>query len=278
MTADLDARAAHLHHLLLVDDGVTGEEIDALVRSHYPQGGWTGPETIALEFEVELTGPWRVPPALRAELDAPRWATQAYLVLVPQQREGELPAAMAGIDPILDAYPYGVPADKEMATLTFLRACARRLGGVLHLAGTAVVIAPDPDSAVDLTVFAPRFLRADEFLEAVASADARLDGRTRRTWSVSIGLGEAGSLQVMADLHPVPPLAISGLEWVRPGTRGYEVRWHPPTAAFPESGRLSLPQRRARRRAAHAVEEVARLVASRTEGVALDDDGFLVAL
>lgn len=276
MRADLDARSAQLHHLLLHDDAITREDVEALVRSHYPQGGWIGPDAISLEFEVQMTGPWRVPPELRADLDAPAWATWAYLVLVPQQREGELPESLAGLDPILDAYPYAVPRDKELATLNFLRACARRIGGAVHLAGTAVVLTPDPASAVDLMVYAPRFLAVDEFLAAVPGAS--LDGRTRRSWSASIELRDGGSLQVVSDLHPVPPLAIAGLDWVRPGARGYEIRWRPPSDDFPRGGRLSPGERRIRRRAAQLVEEVAGIIAERTQGVAVDDDGFLVAL
>lgn len=298
---DLDPKAAHLHHLLLTDDAVTREDLDSLVRSWFPQSGALSLDTIALGPGRELTGPWNVRPELRARLDVPGWATTAYLAVCPQERAGALPPELLGTDSILAAYPQGVPHGAELEVLRFLQAAARRLAGALHLAGTAVVLQPDPESAVDLAVYAPASVTPEVVVARLGRADVVVDGRTRRTWSISMpalpsgtpGLsaprrgrhapappagGVAGVLQVISDRHPLPPLAIAGEPWAAPGARGYEVRWHPPEAYLATSGRLSLAQRRVRTAVIAEVERVAGAVLDLTGGVVVDDDGFLVAL
>lgn len=283
---DLDPKAAHLHHLLLTDDEVAQTDLDSLARSWFPGAGQISMDAITLGPGVFLTGPWAVGGDLRARLDAPTWATSAYLALCPAERAGALPPDLLGTDPILDAYPHGVPTGTELEVLRFLAAAARRLAGALHPAGTAVLLQPDPASAVDLAVFAPTSLTAEAVAAAIGRDDVVLDGRTRRTWSISMpalpaGAGDAepaGILQVVSDRHPMPPLAIGALDWATPGARGYEVRWHPPEEYLARPGRLSLSQRRVRAAVIAEVERIAHAVQQLAGGVVVDDDGFLVAL
>lgn len=275
---DLDPTAAHLHHLLLVDDVVTTDDVDSLVRSHYPQAWWPAPDTVVLEPGVELTGPWTVGPELRRRLDAPAWAERAWFTVCPQERGTEVPEALRGLDALMDAYPFAAPEGVELRTLMFLRAAARRIAGAIHLAGTAVVLEPDPESAVDVSVHAPTYAEPDQVRRAIGRDDATLAGRTRRSWQLVMPaepLGP-GSLTVTSERHPVPPLALAGLPWAIPGTRGYEVRWHAPEDFL--RGPLSLAQRRARTRVTEEVERIAGAIAALTDGVGVDDDGFLVAL
>jgi len=274
---DLDPRAAHLHHLLLVDADVTHDDVEALVRSHYPQSGWVAADAMALEVDVELTGPWAVGTAVRRQMDAPAWLEQAYLAVCPQERSGELPEALKGLDPIMDAYPFATPQGRELRTLTFLHAAARRLGGAVHLAGTAVLLQPDPESAVDLTVYAPAYAEVEPARAAIGRDDVVLDGRTRRSWSLSMPAA-AGRIRVVSERHPMPPLALAGLPWVAPGARGYEVRWIEPDTYSTRGGRLSISQRRVRSGVTSEIERIAGAIAELTGGVAVDDDGFIVAL
>jgi hypothetical protein len=292
---DLDPRAAHLHHLLLTDQEVSRADLDALARSWFPQAGEISLDAIALGPGLFLTGPWAVGEVIRSQLDAPPWATSAYLALCPQERAAALPPELLGIDPILDAYPAGIPHGRELEVLRFLHAAARRLAGALHLAGTAELLQPDPESAVDLSVYAPVTLTAEAVVEAIGRDDVSLDGRTRRTWSISmpavpvrmpttarrgrraaVASESAGILQVISDRHPMPPLAIAGLEWAAPGARGYEIRWHPPVEYV--TGRLALAQRRVRAEVIAEVERIAREVVRLAGGVVVDDDSFLVSL
>jgi len=296
---DLDPKAAHLHHLLLTDDEVAQTDLDSLARSWFPGAGQISMDAITLGPGVFLTGPWAVGGDLRARLDAPTWATSAYLALCPAERAGALPPDLLGTDPILDAYPHGVPTGTELEVLRFLAAAARRLAGALHPAGTAVLLQPDPASAVDLAVFAPTSLTAEAVAAEIGRDDVVLDGRTRRTWSISMpalpaprrgrraavvtGAGArdaepTGILQVVSDRHPMPPLAIGALDWATPGARGYEVRWHPPEEYLARPGRLSLSQRRVRAAVIAEVERIAHAVQQLAGGVVVDDDGFLVAL
>lgn len=271
---DLDPKAAHLHHLLLVDASVTHEDVDALVRSHYPQAWWLAPDTVVLEPEVELTGPWTVGPELRRQLDAPSWAVHAWLAACPQERGGEVPEALRGLDDIMDAYPWAAPEGRELRTLMFLRAAARRVAGAVHLAGTAVVLEPDPESAVDLTVFAPTSVEPEEVRARLGRDDVVVEGRSPGTWQLSVP-AEAGMISIVSEGHPVLPVALTGLPWAVPGTRGYEVRWFPPED---HGRRLTLAQRRVRHRVTLEIERIAGAIASLTQGVAVDDDGFIVAL
>lgn len=280
---ELDARAAHLHHLLLTDAEVSNADLDSLARSRFPSAGQISLDAVTLGPGLFLTGPWEVGDELREQLDAPAWATSAHLALCPAERSGALPPELLGTDEILDAYPHGVPVGTELEVLRFLAAAARRLAGALHLAGTAVVLQPDPESAVDLAVYAPATLSLEVVVDAIGRDDVALDGRTRRTWSVSMpalpgAATDAGILQVISDLHPLPPLAIAGLDWAAPGARGYEIRWHPPEAHLARSGRPSLGQRRVRSAVTAEVERIAREVQRLAGGVVVDDDQFLVAL
>ncbi|MGM0385733.1 MAG: hypothetical protein ACQERF_07115 [Actinomycetota bacterium] len=294
---DLDPSAAHLHHLLLTDEEISRADLDSLARSRFPLAGEISLDAITLGPGLFLTGPWTVGERIRGQLDAPPWATSAYLALCPQERAGELPPELLGSDPILDAYPAGIPDGRELEVLRFLHAAARRLAGALHLAGTAVLLQPDPESAVDLAVYSPVTLAVEAVVEAIGRDDVSLDGRTRRTWSISMpaapalrlpttrrgrrasitsAVESAGILQVISDRHPMPPLAIAAFGWAAPGARGYEIRWHPPVEY--RAGRLSLAQRRVRAEVIAEVERIAREVQRLAGGVVVDDDAFLVAL
>ena len=287
--AELDPQAAHLHHLLLTDQAVAPVDLDALARSWFPMAGQVSLDAITLGEGLFLTGPWTVSEAIRQRLDAPTWVHFAYLALCPTERAGALPPELLGTDPILDAYPFGIPAGRELEVIRFLHAAARRLAGALQLAGTSVLLQPDPESAVDLTVFAPVSLDVDVVVAALGREGIVLDGRTRRTWSVSFpalprGRGRrasatspTGVLQVISDRHPLPPLALRTLDWAVPGARGYEIRWHPPEG-LPAAGRLSLAQRQLRSRVIAEAERIAREIHRLAGGVVVDDDGFLVGL
>ena len=119
---DLDPTAAHLHHLLLVDEVVTTDDVGSLLRSHYPPARWAGRHRLGLVAGLGLSGPWTVGPELRRRLDAPAWAERAWLTVCPQERGTEVPEALRGLDALMDAYPFAAPEGVELRTLMFLRA------------------------------------------------------------------------------------------------------------------------------------------------------------
>lgn len=149
--------------LLAVAEDVAPEEIEALAVSLDPTAGWLMPGLLHLTGEASLTGPWAVDNATRMALELPAWTAQAYLLRCPQVRSGPLPVQLYGADPLMDLFPAGVPAGDELAALGMLRRMARRLAGALRVADSpqrpgAGVLVPDPDSAVNMTVYAPIWL------------------------------------------------------------------------------------------------------------------------
>lgn len=267
MPAVLSSDAPERYHLLLVDDTVTPTALEGLARSRFPYAGRLDSHTIALTAQAQLTGPWLMTPAQVELIAAPPWVRAVYTAHVPPVRAGALPAALTGLDPLQDAYPAAVPAGLELEVLTFLRATARRVGGALRLADTTMLLVPDPEDAVDLTVFAPRALSLAATTRMFPTF--QVGYRSRSTWEGTMPT-TSGVLALSASRLPVPPLALSGFEWADAAPRAHAVRWRPPQ----EIG----SSRRVRRTVIEHVEWVASQIAGAVDGVILDDDGFLVEL
>ena len=275
----LDARLAGLHHLLVLDSSGSVADVTALARSRYPGAAMVADDILQLEEEVTLTGPWPFDDAVRRALDLPGWATQAWLCFCQQERSGVLPLGLEGVDPVLDAYPQAVPAGRELDTLHFLHSVARRLAGAVHLAGTAVVLLPDPQSAVDLTVYGPSAIVMEEFLGASHRKDIQVDNRIRKSWAAWMPALEGTDHEESGIIHVIHqrsevPFAISGMEWAE-RARMTGIRWHAPHSLL---GRLQRAERHRRLRVIREIETLARAAIALSGGVALDDDGFVVAL
>lgn len=278
MPALLDLRLAAVHHLLVLDSSCTSEQVAALARSRYPDGSWTRQDELTLEESVVLTGPWPLDHNLRSIMDLPAWSAQAWVCLVPHERAGPLPPGLAGTDPILDAYPHAIPHGVELYTLRFLHAVARRLAGAVHLAGTGVILIPDPGSAVDLTVYGPSLFSVATLAAVTGRADAISDGVAATSWSASMlavpGNEESGQIQVIHEPCEVP-FALSGMEWAD-AAYGTAVRWNPPEWA--RGGRIHRAQRELRAEVIRQVEAVAAGIVAHTGGAVVDEDGFVVTL
>lgn len=283
----LDPDLAAAHHLLVLPDDVVPDEVEALAVSRSTAGGWAGTDRIQLAPGVHLTGPWLLDGAVRAAFDLPSWSSQAFLLTSPVRRGGPLPPELTGIDPVLDAFPDGVPQGVEQEALNHLRAFARRLGGAIRLAGTGIVVVPDPEAAVDLTVVAPVWLDPDACLQVVRAVapDARsllddipeeLAGRELDGYAIIAELGDGGLVEVAVDGHPQPPTVLRGTDWALDGVIAYEIRWRPahPEVAF--RPRLPLAVRRERSGAGTVIERFAAMLHEVVGGEICDDDGFLV--
>ncbi|MPV38293.1 hypothetical protein [Georgenia subflava] len=283
----LDRGLAEPHHLLVLPDGIAADELEALAVSRSAEAGWVGQAVIQLSTGVHLTGPWDLDASLRAAFDLPPWSAQAYLLRCPVQRGGELPPELRGIDPMLDAFVEGVPVGAEQEALDHLRAFARRLGGALRLAGTGAVVVPDPEAAIDLTVFSPVWLDHDACLQVLTSAlphvRSLLDDipeeiareQVLEGYGIVAELGE-DLVEISANGLPTPPTVLRGTDWAADGVVAYEVRWRPrhPESAF--AVRPPLAVRRARTRAGELIEQAAVALHAVVGGEISDDDGFLV--
>ncbi|WP_250707991.1 hypothetical protein, partial [Actinomyces sp. 217892] len=159
-------------HALVLADDVAVEEVEALALSLDEHAGWVGVSRLQLMAGAELQGPWLLDDELRRLLGLPGWAASIMVLETPAVRGGPLPQALAGLDPVADAFPLAQPEGSELLALTRLRSIARRLAGALLLQGDAeadgrglarrsVLVQPDPTAAVNMDVYAPVWLAPD---------------------------------------------------------------------------------------------------------------------
>ena len=66
-----------------------------------------------------------------------------------------------------------MPVREEERVLQWLVAAARRLGGAVRIGDNGIVLVPDVDSAIDLTVYSDRWLEPDEALAVVQQVHPR---------------------------------------------------------------------------------------------------------
>lgn len=165
-------------HLLVLGEDITADEVEALALSQDLHSGWVGASRLQLLPGAELQGPWKLDAELRNLFDLPPWAAQIMLLECEPVRSGPLPAALTGIDALSDAFPLAQPTGTELIALTRLRAIARRLAGALRLAGDPevrggkprpVLLTPDPETSISLTVYAPVWIAPDAAATLVGS-------------------------------------------------------------------------------------------------------------
>ena len=85
-------------------------------------------------------------------------------------RGARVPEELRGSDRWAEAFPEGLPFGTEYQVLLVLERMARRLAGALRIAGSGRIIQPDPDSAVSLAIYTPRWLGPAQLAEALSSA------------------------------------------------------------------------------------------------------------
>ncbi|WP_277064135.1 PRTRC system protein E [Schaalia cardiffensis] len=161
---------AHSHHLLLLSDEVDQAEIEALALSIWDDARWEGAGRLRLTSGVLLEGPWRLDVAARKELRTPAVLTKVWVLRCPRSQRRPVPQWAIGVDEWAKVFPEGMPTGLEYRVLEAVKRMARRLGGALRIADSGQLIAPDPDSAVSLSVYSPRWLNAGE-LEALLSEE-----------------------------------------------------------------------------------------------------------
>lgn len=174
----IDLPDARAHHLLLLPDEVDPSEIEALALSIWDAAAWEGAGRLRLTGEASLEGPWSVDMTARRALGTPAAVPNAWVLRCPPSRRKTVPESLAEVDEWARVFPEGVPTGLEYRVLVALKRMARRLGGALRVADTGEVIAPDPDSAVSLAIYTPRWLDPEELLsELVTDFPKILDSR-----------------------------------------------------------------------------------------------------
>lgn len=156
-----DARS---HHLLLLADEVDPAEIEALALSIWDSAGWEGAGRLRLTNDALLEGPWRVDAAARKDLKTPAALTNVWVLRCPRAQRRPVPGWALDVDEWAKVFPAGMPTGLEYRVLEALKRMARRLGGAVRIADSGGMVSPDPDSAVSLSVYSPRWLEPEELL------------------------------------------------------------------------------------------------------------------
>lgn len=150
------------HHLLVVPDGVTPADVEALVLSRFPSE--PAPDGAAHLAMVPLPG-CRVEGPSPLTAGMPAWAAAAYVLEAPEERGAPVPPALRGRGDLLDAFADGEPTGRERELLELGLALARRLGGAL-LSSTNMLLIPPPQP--DLLLYSEVWLHPDALVHVLA--------------------------------------------------------------------------------------------------------------
>ncbi|AOZ72176.1 hypothetical protein BK816_01745 [Boudabousia tangfeifanii] len=148
-------------HLLFFPSDVSSSEVEALAVSLWEEAGWLVPGVLGLTGEATLSGPWTLGKGQQAELNLPNSAAVVYSVQC--RREREVPPPDAPVDFLDPWFKHVLPAGDEYLLVANLVTLAARLGGGLR-SDMGHVAEPDPDAAVNLTVYSPNWLGGKDLL------------------------------------------------------------------------------------------------------------------
>jgi len=205
-------------HLLALPEGIGADELEVLAVSRFPAAAWEtlpgvpqqrtggargnrnlGPSVGVLRVSraSTLTGPYSATPADAVSLGLPATTTTVYDARCPRDR-GEPPYPGGDRDGLKRAFPGAMPVREEERVLLWLVAVARRLGGAVRTGERGVVLRPDLDATIDLTVFTDRWLEPDEMLavvqQVVPRARLAMDGVPWRGPATDAGRRAAAGL------------------------------------------------------------------------------------
>ncbi|GEL48360.1 hypothetical protein CHO01_34760 [Cellulomonas hominis] len=185
-------------HLLVLPDGVAPDEVEVLAASRFPSARWERPPRIPSGRRASgaargpapqatpgvlrvgrlstLTGPYAVEPEQVARWGLPTDSEVAWVVDCPRER-AEQPPFGGDRDGLRRAFGTSGPVREEGRVVQWLVAAARRLGGAVRVE-SGIVLEPDMDAALDLTVLTDRWVEPRTVLAAARRVEprARLEG------------------------------------------------------------------------------------------------------
>jgi len=224
----LDDPALADRHLLALPEGVEPDEIEVLAASRFRGVRWEAVDpdapartgvlpAVTAAFGIRsvarqaarparalrlarlstLAGPYGVDTHDAIALGLPASTVMVWALQAPRER-GERPWPGGDRDGFKRAFPGGLPIREEERVLQWLVAAARRLGGAVRTQ-TGVVLTPDPDAAIDLTVLTDRWLEPQDVLAVVQRVQPRayLSVATPGSWTgptVLAGRGSQGAV------------------------------------------------------------------------------------
>ena len=153
---ELDELTASAYHLLGLPEEATGDDLEALAISVWNEAGWASPGILRLQDNVTLEGPWKLSKECQEALG---FSMPNVWMLRCSPRRGAPPTpAVMEFDEWARAFPDGMPVGVELKVLDVMRRIARRLQGVIRVAGSGALIVPEVTDALSLRVYSDQWI------------------------------------------------------------------------------------------------------------------------
>lgn len=275
---DLDPKVGTAHHLLCLPADVSEDEIEALAISVWNEAGWTSPGVLHLAEGATLEGPWPLRADVRETLGLPDNCAFAWILRADVMRGAPPSEPTRRFDEWAAAFPEGMPVGIEYRALLVMRRMSRRLGAALRIAGSGTVMAPDPESAVNLRVYSPHYIDAVRFAHLLGVEPK--PGATTEVGVPHVAVLGKDAEQVMAGVRPVDqvPRALRWEDWIKGPVYIYELNWTGGATNILPNGTLSRAGRRGRSIARQGIAMVAAMIVDEVgQAAIIDEDDFLVA-
>lgn len=273
------------HHILLLPDSVTEEDLETLALTIWNEAGWPASGVLRLLEGVTLEGPWPLSDEWKEELGGPAHTSQAWLLRCHPRRGTAPSPTVMEFDEWARAFPDGMPVGIELKVLDALRRIARRLRGSIRISGSGQVITPDADSAVSVRVYGNRWIPPDKLRELLSPAIPGLrtphpDPQTPGLpYALLAPVTPASQVLIGVRQEAYAPRALRWEMWAKSHLYVYELVWAAPDSMADLSKAPTRRGRLERRRANDLIQTAAGLIESALPNSAvIDEDGFLLDL
>lgn len=155
-------------HLLLLPPDATVADVRSLVLTRLPDAV-DGTPGLRLGRHSRLHGPLVVDASAAGHV--PGGWPLVYALAAPRERDEPPWPGLTDSGGLYRAFPDGFPVRAERRGVDLMLAVARRLGGAVRVAGSGVVLRPDPASVVDVVVHAQGWLGPEATLAVVRGVE-----------------------------------------------------------------------------------------------------------
>ncbi len=160
-----------MHVLLVPTETATPELVATLVRARVDDSDLDLTGRARVGRSSSISGPVQLSDEDAAVLGAPEGLRTAYRLEAAPERDPD--GFEAFVDPLqtalwMRAFPTGPPYRAEGDLVALGLDLARRVGGAVRVAGTGVVMTPDPTRDVELTVWSPYWVEAKDLVQLLA--------------------------------------------------------------------------------------------------------------
>lgn len=288
---ELDQVTAGAYHLLVLPSESHPDDLEALAVSVWNEAGWLSPGVLRLQEGATLEGPWAMSAQTAQDLGITSGAdAHTWLVRCPARRAQPPSPELAAFNVLARAFPHGMPVGLEDRVLEFLRRVARRLDGVIRIAGSGAILSPEQESAVNLRVFASSWLPPAE-TEALLlpyipelHAPSPLPTAEGAPYAFLAPVGARSQVLIGVREETVIPRALRWEIWAKARLWVYEIVWAAPEDLQDLEQHPTRAGRLERVRASRMIEAGAAVLAEALDdpllggAAVIDEDDFLVGL